>query len=96
MKEGIAQVIELSEDSNLLRNMFKVIYLGESEVLTCSECIDLAIVADKYLIKDLHNVCKSFLVRFGEHPANAVELLKYAEASHFDELRTQCLEVIGR
>ena len=94
MKEGILQVIELPEDSKVLRSFFRLMYLADSGEITLSECMSLVTAADKYMIQGIHDACSEKLLEKLDVD-NAVELLMFADTVDMDELRCKALEVIG-
>lgn len=94
MKEGITQVIELTEDSNLLRYFFRLMYLADSGEITLQECMALIIAADKYMIDRIHYTCSCMLFA-SLYVDNAVEILKFAVSNDIQELSDQALNIIG-
>lgn len=93
MREGKTGKIELSESTNVLKNLFDLIYKGECEG-NLMDFMDLCVATKKYLMTELNGQCLLKLKEF-LNVNNAVEILVFAYDND-SNLQTKALELISQ
>lgn len=93
MKEAKTNVINLTEKSTTLANLFDLMYTGECEG-DYRNFKNLAVVTKKYLLFDLHLECLEMLESL-VRASNAVELLIFANENGFEVLQEEAVACIG-
>lgn len=89
------KIIQLNEQTEVLGELFELIYTGRIERSENIRLVTLALAAKKYLVQEVQEACIEKLISILK-VANAVEFLKLARASGFEELKEKALAFIVR
>lgn len=87
--------IQLMENTEILTELFELIYTGHIERSERIRVMTLSGIAKKYLVQDVQDACVEKLISILK-VANAVAFLKFAHFSDFGDLKSKTLAFIMR
>lgn len=95
MTEGNSRVIELPESSEVLRNLFELIYKRECSSQNLKALQGLVVATQKYLLLDLHKTCVDVMTSMLDC-GKEVKLLIFAHENGLEYLKKKTVEKIVR
>lgn len=95
MKEGLTGEVQLDEDSRTLKNLFELIYIGETFYDFIQDLFALAKAANKYMIREIETLCIEELFNI-LLPRYVILILEFAHNYGYEDLKIKSLECIAK